>query len=187
MTDTEREVSIRSCTQLHTTTLTTMCFWYTQLGAKSKEEGLDRKVETQSSYFYFPRLWNSRWFLSTITIIILIIIMIFVELSVVAFGVAKAGKLFSRWAHCPSSPLPSVAHLFFSMLMPCNDLRHTGIKERERNLLSAQLCCALCFCCYSNTGMEVKLTRRCLFAWQDGVIFFFKWQERVGVQTSAEK
>lgn len=29
--------------QLHTTTLTTMCFWYAQLGAKSKEEGLDRK------------------------------------------------------------------------------------------------------------------------------------------------
>lgn len=115
----------------------------------------------------------------------ILIIMIFVELSVVAFSVAKAGKLFSRWAHCPSSPLPSVAHLFFSMLMPCNDLRHTGIKERERNLLSAQLCCALCFCCYSNTGMEVKLTRRCLFAWQDGVIFFFKWQERVGVKTSA--
>lgn len=111
--------------------------------------------------------------------------MIFVELSVVAFSVAKAGKLFSRWAHCPSSPLPSVAHLFFSMLMPCNDLRHTGIKERERNLLSAQLCCALCFCCYSNTGTELKLTRWCLFAWQDGVIFFFKWQERVGVETSA--
>lgn len=35
---------------------------------------------------------------------------------------------------------PSVVHLSISMLMPCNDLRPVGMKEKERNLFSAQLC-----------------------------------------------
>lgn len=78
-------------------------------------------------------------------------------------------------------PPPSVVHLSISMLMPCNDLRHVGMKEEERNLFSAQLCSAFCCCCYSNTGLELKLTQQCLFAWQDRVIFSECWKERVGV------
>ncbi len=55
------------------------------------------------------------------------------------------------------------------------------MKEEERNLFSAQLCSAFCCCCYSNTDLELKLTQQCLFAWQDRVIFFECWKERVGV------
>lgn len=91
--------------------------------------------------------------------------------------VAKGGRIFPR--RVPPS-LPSEAHFSLSMLMPCNDLRHTGMKEKERNLLSAQLCSAFCFCCYSNTDVEVKLTQWCLFAWQDGAIYLFKLERKSG-------
>lgn len=92
---------------------------------------------------------------------------------------AKAGKLFPRWA-TPHSPFfyPSVVHLSISMLMPCNDLRRIGMKEKERNLFSARLCSAFCCCCYSNA--ELKLTQQCVFAWQDGDFSFSCWKERVG-------
>lgn len=80
-------------------------------------------------------------------------------------------------------PLPSVVHLSISMLMPCNDLRHVGMKEEERNLFSAHSFVVLfCCCCYSNTVLELKLTQQCLFAWQDGVIFLLcTGKKRVGV------
>lgn len=86
-----------------------------------------------------------------------------------------------KQASCsPDEPPPSVVHLSFSMLMPCNDLRHIGMKEKERNLLAAQLCSAFCFCCYSNRDVEVKLTQQCLFAWQDRAIFLFILERKSG-------
>lgn len=86
-------------------------------------------------------------------------------------AVPQMSSLLSLLPH-PQPPL-SVVYLSISMLMPCNDLRHVGMKKKERNLFPAQLCSAFCCCCHSNTDQELKLTQQCLFAWQDKKIIFF--------------
>ena len=114
-------------------------------------------------------------FSPTLTIQVVFLMLVNRDLEVI---VAKAGKLFSN--ELPPSFSPSVVHLSISMLMPCNDLRHDGMKEEERNLFSAQLCSAFCCCCYSNKDLELELAQRCLFAWQDRVIFFLYWKRKSG-------
>lgn len=66
--------------------------------------------------------------------------------------------------------------------MPCNDLRHIGMKENERNLFAAQLCSAFCFCCYSNRDVEVKLSDAYLHG-RTGRVFFLYWRERQSLKT----